>query len=100
MNRLPYSSNERLGSQQASPRLSLLPMMRVVHVAPPSKLTPSNIPAVSPASRCPIFVTVTMLLGLVGLTAIASADSLRCRWLTSTFCGVLTFGLAARPGHL
>src|SRR5712691_9207839 len=35
--RFPYSSNERLGSQQASTRLSLLPMRRVVQVAPPSK---------------------------------------------------------------
>src|SRR5713226_9115699 len=85
MNRLPYWSKDRLGSQQASPSLSLLPISFVDQVLPPSKLTPSNMPAVSPASLCPTLVTTTMFLGFVGLTAIASSDSLRCRWLTSTF---------------
>src|SRR5712671_6268608 len=89
MKRFPNSSNERVGSQQASPRTSPAPrpMSLVVQVDPPSKLTASNIPALSPASRCPTFVTMTMLLGLVGLTAIASSDSLRFRWLTSIFAG-------------
>src|ERR1043166_6637270 len=34
-----------------------------------------------------MLVTTTMLLGFVGLIAIASSDSLRGRWLTSTFVG-------------
>src|SRR6266851_1539771 len=88
MKRLPYWSKDRLGSQQASPSLSLLPISFVDQVLPPSKLTPSNMPAVSPASLCPTLVTTTMFLGFVGLIAIASSDSLRCRWLTSTFAGV------------
>src|SRR6266699_5575445 len=88
MNRLPYWSKDRLGSQQASPRLSLLPINFVDQVLPPSKLTPSNMPAVSPASLWPTLVTTTMFLGFVGLTAIASSDSFRCRWLTSTLVGV------------
>src|SRR6266849_805833 len=88
MNRLPYSSKDRLGSQQASPRLSLMTISLVDQVLPPSKLTPSNMPAVSPASLWPTLVTTTMFLGFVGLTAIASSDSFRCRWLTSTLVGV------------
>src|SRR2546421_3704803 len=88
MNRLPNWSKDRLGSQQASPRLSLLPISFVDHVRPPSKLTPSNMPAVSPASLCPTLVTMTMFFGFVGLTAMDSSDSLRCRWLTSTLLGV------------
>src|SRR6266853_4554885 len=88
MNRLPNWSKDRLGSQQASPRLSLLPISFVDQVLPPSKLTPSNMPAFSPASLCPTLVTMTMFLGFVGLTAIDSSDSLRCRWLTSTLVGV------------
>src|SRR5919109_381655 len=90
MNRFPYRSNDRLGSQQPPPSGSLPPRATsfLVHVLPPSKLTPSNIPAVSPASPWPTLVTVTMLSGLTGLTAIASSDSFRCRWLTSTLTGV------------
>src|SRR6266567_1169704 len=92
MNRFPYRSKDRLASQQASPSGSLppRPISFVVHVLPPSKLTPSNIPAVSPASPWPTLVTVTMLSGLVGLTAIVSSDSFRCRWLTSTLASVVT----------
>jgi hypothetical protein len=51
--RLPYWSNERLGSQQPSPSGSpALPVAMIfrVQVRPPSKLTPSNMPAVNPAS--------------------------------------------------
>src|SRR5215471_4933873 len=90
MNRFPYWSKDRLGSQQPSPSGSPAPrpISFVVHVLPPSKLTPSNIPAASPASPWPTLVTVTMLSGLVGLTAIASSDSLKCRWLMSTLTGV------------
>src|SRR5229473_2648171 len=90
MNRFPYRSNDRLGSQQPSPSGSPAPtaISFVAHVLPPSKLTPSNIPAVSPASPWPTLVTVTMLRGLVGLTAIVSSDSFRCRWLISTLAGV------------
>src|SRR6266851_3974750 len=94
MNRFPYRSNDRLGSQQPSPSGSPAPtaISFVAHVLPPSKLTPSNIPAVSPASPWPTLVTVTMLAGLVGLTAIVSSDSFRCRWLTSTLAGVAAPG--------
>src|SRR5215472_16433295 len=89
MNRFPYWSKDRLGSQQASPSGSPAPraISLVVHVLPPSKLTPSNIPAASPASRWPTLVTVTMLSGLVGLTAMASSDALKCRWLMSALAG-------------
>src|SRR5712691_3271744 len=83
MKRLPYLSNERLGSQQASPRLSLFPISFVVQVWPPSKLTPSSIPAAGKST----FETMTMLLGLVGLTAMVSSDSFVWRWLMSTFGG-------------
>src|SRR5579859_1459399 len=83
MKRLPYLSNDRLGSQHASPRLSLFPINFVVQVAPPSKLTPSNIPAAGWST----FVTITMFFGLVGLTATVSSDSLPSRWLTSMFVG-------------
>jgi hypothetical protein len=94
MNKFPWLSKDRLGSQQASPSGSLppRPISFVVHVLPPSKLTPSNIPEVSPASAWPTLVTVTMLPGLAGLTAIASSDSFRCRWLTSTLAGVMVTG--------
>src|SRR5260370_4419854 len=90
MNRFPYRSNDRLGSQQPSPSGSPAPraISFVDHDLPPSKLTPSNIPAVSPASPWPTLVTVTMLRGLVGLTAIVSSDSFKCRWLISTLAGV------------
>src|SRR5712691_1116064 len=93
MNKFPWLSKDRLGSQHPSPSGSLPPraISFLAHVLPPSKLTPSNIPAVSPASAWPTLVTVTMLLGLVGLTAIASSDSFRCRWLTS----MLTVGTTA-----
>src|SRR6266516_6171896 len=84
MKRLPYLSNDKLGSQHASPRLSLSPISFLVQVAPPSKLTPSN----SPAAGCSTFVTITMLFGLVGLTATVSSDSFPGRWLTSTFVGI------------
>src|SRR5437660_1682252 len=82
-NRLPYSSNARLGSQHALPSASPSPMMRRAHVAPPSKLTAANMPA----PPRPVFVTTAMLLGFVGLTAIVSSDSLPWRWLTSTLGG-------------
>ncbi len=62
-------------------------MMLVCQVWPPSKLTASNIPDVIPASVWPMFVTITMLFGFVGLTAMDSSDSLSGRWLTSTFVG-------------
>src|SRR5713101_422101 len=84
MKRLPYLSNDRLGSQHASPRLSLSPISFLVQVLPPSKLTPSN----SPAARWSTFVTITMFFGLVGLTATVSSDSLVDRWLTSMFASV------------
>src|SRR2546429_6848716 len=84
MKRLPYLSNDKLGSQHASPRLSLSPISFLVQVAPPSKLTPSN----NPAAGWSTFVTITMLFGLVGLTATVSSDSLPGRWLTSTFVGL------------
>src|SRR5260370_26946637 len=95
MNRFACRSNDGLAPQQASPAGSLppRPIGFVAQVLPPSKLTPSNIPAVSPASAWPTLVTITMLLGLAGLTAIASSDSFRCRWLTSTLAG--TAGPAA-----
>ena len=67
-------------------------------MAPPSKLTPSNIPAVIPASTWPTLVTVTMLSGFVGLTAMASSDSFRCRWLTSTLVGVVLAAIADPAG--
>src|SRR5260221_4583380 len=90
MNKFPYLSKDRLGSQHPSPSGSLPPraISFVCHVLPPSKLTPSNIPADSPASPWPTLVTVTMLSGLAGLTAIASSDSFRCRWLMSILAGV------------
>src|SRR5436190_4136403 len=84
MKRLPYLSNDKLGSQHASPRLSLSPISFLLQVAPPSKLTPSNIPAAGWST----FVTITMLFGLVGLTATVSSDSLPGRRLTSMFFGV------------
>src|SRR6266536_1141704 len=84
MKRLPYLSNDKLGSQHASPRLSLSPISFLVQVAPPSKLTPSN----NPAAGWSTFVTITMLFGLVGLTATVSSDSLVSRWLTSMFAGI------------
>src|SRR5260370_41462304 len=89
MNKFPYLSKDRLGSQHPSPSGSLPPraISFVCHVLPPSKLTPSNIPADSPASPWPTLVTVTMLSGLAGLTAIASSDSFRCRWLVSILAG-------------
>ena len=41
-----------------------------------------------PAAGWSTFVTITMLCGLVGLTATVSSDSLPGRWLTSTFVGL------------
>src|SRR5262249_26125702 len=67
------------------PRLSLLPMIRAAHVAPPSKLTAAN----RPAAGTTTLVTITMLPGLSGLTAIASSDSLLESWLTSMFLGIV-----------
>src|ERR1700746_4069736 len=99
MKRLPNSSKDRGGSQHASPSTSPgapSPINEVVHVEPPLKLTALNIPAVTPASRCPMLVTMTMLFGFVGLIAIASSDSFRWRWLTSTLVG--TPRAAAGPG--
>src|SRR5438046_5596584 len=84
MNRLPYSSNDKLGSQHMAPRLSLLPMILPLQVEPPSKLTASNMPAAGTTT----LLMITMLLGLVGLTATASSDSLLWSWLTSIFLGV------------
>src|SRR5436305_8851630 len=84
MKRLPYLSNDRLGSQHASPRLSSSPINFLVQVAPPSKLTPSNIPAAGWST----LVTITMFFGLVGLTATVSSDSLPGRRLMSTFAGI------------
>src|SRR5260221_597979 len=46
-----------------------------------------------------MLVKMTMFFGFVGLTAMASSDSLPDRLLTSTFCGVLLLALAAPPGH-
>src|SRR5712692_4831843 len=92
MKRLPYLSNDRLGSQQASRSLSLFPISDLVHVLPPSKVTPANIPAAGNST----LVTITMFFGLVGVTAMASSDSLPGRWLTSMFVGVaLPDGAAA-----
>src|SRR6266478_1247246 len=90
--RLPNSSKDKLGSQHAAPRLSLFAMILVAQVAPPSRLTAANIPAAGTTT----LVTITMLFGLVGLTAIVSSDSLLESWLTSMFVGVA--GGAARTG--
>src|SRR5438477_1372164 len=67
-------------------------MMRPLQVEPPSKLTAANMPAAGTTT----LVTMTILFGLVGLTAIASSDSLLESWLTSTFFGVA--GGAANAG--
>src|SRR5437867_6905188 len=94
--RLPVASNERLGSQHATPRLSPFPMMLVVHVAPPSLLTPSNIPTGGLA----ILDTITMFRGSFGFTAMVVSDSFPERRLTSTL-GAATwlvgFGAAEAP---
>src|SRR5712672_1424101 len=82
--RLPNSSKDKLGSQHAAPRLSLFAMILVAQVAPPSRLTAANIPAAGTTT----LVTITILFGLVGLTAIVSSDSLLESWLTSMFVGV------------
>src|SRR4051794_21776805 len=96
MNRLPKESNDRLGSQHESPRLSLpSATMRLVHVCPPSKLTPRNIPETPSA----MFVKITMFCGLVGLTAMAVSDSLPTRWLTSTLAGGGTGPRGAAAAH-
>src|SRR6059058_66207 len=58
-------------------------MSRLAQVAPPSKLTAAN----NPASGTTTLETTTMLLGLVGLTATATSDSLVGRRLTSTLPG-------------
>lgn len=60
-------------------------MILVAHVEPPSKLTAANIPAAGTT----MLVTITMLFGLVGLTAIVSSDSLLESWLTSMFVGIV-----------
>ena len=72
MKSVPELSNDIVGSQQASPRLSPLPINVRLHVLPPSKLTPLNIPAAGKST----LVTITMLFGFVGLTAIVPSDSL------------------------
>src|SRR5882757_1221802 len=82
--RLPNSSKDKLGSQHAAPRLSLFAMILAAQVEPPSRLTAANIPAAGTTT----LVTITILFGLVGLTAIASSDSLLESWLTSMFVGV------------
>jgi hypothetical protein len=56
-------------------------MSDVVQVEPPSKLMPSSIPAAGLST----LDTITTFCGSVGLTAIASSDSLWWRWLMSTF---------------
>src|SRR5229473_3210078 len=89
-NRLPNSSKDKLGSQHAAPRLSLFPMILLVQVEPPSKLTAANMPAAGTTT----LLTITILFGLVGLTAIVSSDSLLESWLTSMFLGVVC-GLAS-----
>src|SRR6266478_798838 len=91
-NRFPSSSKDKLGSQHAAPRLSLFPMILVAQVEPPSKLTAANMPAAGTT----MLVTITILFGLVGLTAIVSSDSLLGSWLTSIFVGV--FGGPANSG--
>src|SRR2546421_6146377 len=99
--RLPNSSKDKLGSQHAAPRLSLFPMILVAQLEPPSRLTAANIPAAGTTT----LVTITILFGLVGLTAIVSSDSLLESWLTSMFAGVVggpassgnTMRLAASP---
>src|SRR5712691_9802195 len=99
--RFPNSSKDKLGSQHAAPRLSLFPMILVAQVEPPSKLTAANIPAAGTT----MLVTITILFGLVGLTAIVSSDSLLESLLTSMFLGVVcwlassgkTTRLAANP---
>src|SRR6266481_1508 len=83
--RLPNSSKDKLGSQHAAPRLSLFAMILVAQVAPPSRLTAANIPAAGTTT----LVTITILFGLVGLTAIVSSDSLLESRLTSMFAGVV-----------
>src|SRR5258706_4108138 len=40
-----------------------------------------------------MLVNITMFFGLMGLTAIASSDSLPARWLTFTFGGMLLLAL-------
>src|SRR2546430_6932996 len=83
--RLPNSSKDKLGSQHAAPRLSLFPMILVAQLEPPSRLTAANMPAAGTTT----LVTITILFGLVGLTAIVSSDSLLESWLTSMFAGVV-----------
>ena len=60
-------------------------MILVVQVEPPSTLTAANIPAAGTTT----LVTITILFGLVGLTAIVSSDSLLESRLTSMFAGVV-----------
>src|SRR5512140_3440211 len=64
-------------------------MLRV-QVWPPSNVTPRNIP-LAPSW---MLVKTTMLLGLVGLTAMASSDSWPLRMLTSMFGGGSGLALA------
>src|SRR5260370_18882312 len=90
--RLPNSSKDKVGSQHAAPRLSLFAMILVAQVAPPSRLTAANIPAAGTTT----LVTITILFGLVGLTAIVSSDSLLESWLTSMFVGVAGGGASSR----
>src|SRR5437870_7509800 len=58
-------------------------MILVAQVEPPSTLTAANMPAAGTTT----LVTITILFGLVGLTAIVSSDSLLGSWLTSMFVG-------------
>src|SRR6266852_1205567 len=60
-------------------------MILVAQVEPPSTLTAANMPAAGTTT----LVTITILFGLVGLTAIVSSDSLLESWLTSMFLGVV-----------
>src|SRR2546428_9037564 len=71
-------------SRRAEQRLAPLPIRVRILVLPPSKLTPLNIPAAGKST----LVTITMLPGFVGLTAIVPSDSLCCHWLASTLVGI------------
>ncbi len=89
MNRLPYASHDSVGSQQALPNRSSRAKDDTVHVAPPSTLLATYIPA--PRSR---FENSTTWVGSSGSIAIAASD-----WFPASLV-MLTFGegVAARAG--
>src|SRR5256886_17001534 len=60
-------------------------MILVAQLEPPSTLTATNIPAAGTTT----LVTITILFGFVGLTAIVSSDSLLESRLRSMFAGVV-----------